>query len=221
MNYSLVIFDLDGTLLDTLEDLKNSLNHALGSQGFPGRSLEEVRAFVGNGMVRLVQRAVPERCSPEQQEAVFTAFRAHYRRHSRDATRPYPGIPELLRELRQEGIMLAVLSNKVHDAVGELCDFYFPGLLDAAAGLQEGVEKKPDPAGLLLLLEKLGVKKEQAVYIGDSEVDVETARSGGLDCIAVDWGFRSRQQLQKAGADCIAASPEELKKALKQQNDAV
>lgn len=205
-----VIFDLDGTLLDTLEDLRAALNHALAGEGFPPRSLEETRRFVGNGVRNLVRRGLPPEADGETLERAYAAFRAFYAQHCMDKTGPYPGVPQLLRELRGRGYALGVVSNKTDEAVGTLCGRFFPGLLDFAAGERAGMARKPAPELVLLALDALGAEAEETVYVGDSEVDVETARNAGLEAILVTWGFRTREALEAAGARTLAESPEEL-----------
>ncbi len=208
--YQLAIFDLDGTILDTLEDLAASTNHALAVCGYPARTIDEVRRFVGNGVRKLVERAVPAGTSPENMERVFAAFREHYAGHSMDATRPYPYITFLLKGLKLKGMRLAVVSNKLDGAVGPLCQHFFPGLFDVSVGERPGVRKKPAPDMVEAVLTELGISREMAVYIGDSEVDIETARSAGMDEIAVTWGFRDGALLKQQGATRLADSPGEL-----------
>lgn len=210
MKYRLAIFDLDGTILYTLEDLKISLNHALSKNGLPERTLDETRRFVGNGIRKLIERAVPENSDPGLVDKVFDDFNLHYKEHCTDHTRPYEGIPELLSALRESGVKTAVLSNKADYGVQELCARYFPGMFDFAAGEKAGVRKKPAPDGVFAILEKLGVSAADTVYIGDSEVDIETAENAGTDSIIVDWGFRERELLISRGARVIASAPKEI-----------
>lgn len=206
----LVIFDLDGTILDTLEDLAGALNHALTEFGFPTRTLPEVRSFVGNGIRNLIRRGAPSGMPEETIDRLHAVFTAHYNAHCADRTRPYDGIPALLTALRDCGLRIAVVSNKPDNAVGPLCTRYFPGLFDAAVGERPGVARKPAPDSVHAVLEELGVDRTEAVYVGDSEVDIETARNAGMSCISVDWGFRTRTQLQSSGAALIASTPGEL-----------
>lgn len=208
MKYTLAIFDMDGTILNTLEDLRDSLNFALKASGYPQRTLAQVRSFVGNGIQKLVERAMPKDAGAEAQEGVYKIFREYYNDHSAVKTRPYEGITALLTALRAEGVKLAVVSNKPDAAVRTLCDKYFAGLFDAAAGERDGIAKKPAPDSVLDVLSRLGVQKENAVYIGDSEVDIATAANSGLACIAVDWGFRDGDFLAANGADIIVSSPD-------------
>lgn len=210
LKYKLVLFDLDGTILNTLEDLADSLNYALGRSGFPRRSLDEVRRFVGNGIRLLIERGVPEGTGAEETDRVHADFTAHYLLHSSDKTRPYEGVTQLVEKLRGMGARTAVVSNKADAAVGPLCDRYFPGLFDLAVGERPGVKRKPAPDCVSAVLRELGVDRDRAVYIGDSEVDIETARNAGLDCVIVDWGFREADFLRERGAETIASTPEQV-----------
>ena len=208
--YDTIIFDLDGTLLDTLEDLAGAVNHALAQMGMPGRTIVEVRQFVGNGVAKLIQRAVPAGTSPELTAQALAIFKDYYELHKEDKTAPYAGINELLSVLHQRGYKLAVVSNKFDRAVKDLMPRDFPGLIHAAAGEDEdhGVPKKPDPTMVHRVMEELGAEK--AVYVGDSEVDMETARNSGLPCISVTWGFRAREFLLEIGATTFADAPAEI-----------
>lgn len=212
LRYDAVVFDLDGTLLDTLDDLKNAVNYALGKMGLPLRSREEVKAFVGNGVAKLMERSVPTGTSPQDTAKALTAFKSYYAPHSKDNTAPYPGIPETLTALRDMGCRLAVVSNKFDAAVKELARDYFPGLMDLAAGENEAnqIPKKPEPTMVLRTLEALGVSPERAVYVGDSDVDLQTAKNAGLPCISVTWGFRDREFLLQQGAAVLISHPREL-----------
>ena len=216
--YKLVIFDLDGTILDTIDDLTDSVNYALNENGFPSRSLEEVRSFVGNGIRRLIERAVPVNTENKSIDAVFACFNERYKDHCMDKTKPYNGVLELLAKLRAQGIKTAVLSNKADYAVQILCERHFAGLLDCAAGMRDDVPRKPNPEGVYRILDTIGAGKEEAVYIGDSEVDVLTATNSGLDCIAVDWGFRDREVLSAAGAKTIASDMNSLLEYIVNEN---
>ncbi|MCD8148942.1 MAG: HAD-IA family hydrolase [Clostridiales bacterium] len=190
MRYKLMIFDMDGTILDTLEDLTDSLNYALKKSGMPERSLSEVREFVGNGIRKLIERAVPVNTSFDTVNRVLADFSENYRQNCANKTRPYEGIPEVLSSLRNSGIQTAVVSNKVDFAVQQLCVQYFDGLFDLAVGEREDVRKKPAPDAIYAVLEHFGLEKKDALYIGDSEVDIQTAANVGMDCICVGWGFR-------------------------------
>lgn len=205
-----ILFDLDGTLLDTLDDLADACNYALRSVGAPERTRGEVRAFVGNGLGRLLERALPGgRAHPRYAEAL-TTLQAYYQSHNQVKTQPYEGIPELLTALRDRGALLGVVSNKPDPSVKQLCARYFPGLFPVAIGEQPGVRRKPAPDTVLTALRALGADAESAVYIGDSEVDLKTAENAGLPCVSVTWGFREPETLLEAGAEVLAASPEEL-----------
>lgn len=214
MKYDAVIFDLDGTLLDTLEDLRSSVNHALRAFGFPERSLEEIRSFVGNGVRNLMLKAVPGGADEERFEDVFAEFRRWYAVHWREVTCPYAGVVELMKELHGRGLKLAVVSNKSDAEVGKLCEEFFGGLLSAVRGEVPGVPRKPAPDSVLLVLESLGVERGRALYVGDSEVDVRTARNAGVKCAAVTWGFRTKEELTAEGADTFIDQPSELLRLL-------
>lgn len=231
MKNKLAIFDLDGTILDTLEDLAGSLNYALATEGYPVRTLEEVRRFVGNGMLNLVKTALTEPFlqGEESQKAqiqleaadieavaqrVVALLKVHYKTHCADKTKPYEGIVSLLCELKKAGYKLAVVSNKADYAVQILCEQYFGEIFDVVAGEKEGVRKKPAPDAIYAVLEQLAVAKEDAVYIGDSEVDIQTAKNVGMEEILVSWGFRDAAFLKEAGAKRLVESVEELKKEL-------
>ena len=210
--YDAVVFDLDGTLLNTLDDLANAINEALAACGYPRRTLDEVRRFVGNGVVKLVQRAVPKGTSAEEKDRVLQFFKAYYSEHSRDLTRPYPGIPEALDRLRESGIRMAIVSNKFQSATEGLSDYYFGDRIAVAAGENEvaGIRKKPAPDMVFSALEKLGTKRERALYVGDSEVDAQTAAAAGMDCLLVSWGFRDRALLETYHPVFLADTPEQM-----------
>ncbi len=214
MKYTLVIFDLDGTILDTLEDLTDGVNYALSECGYPVRTIEEVRSFVGNGIRKLIERALPSDTPEAEIDRVHGIFSPYYKAHCDVKTRPYDGIPEMLQMLRDAGVLTAVLSNKGDFAVQPLIRQYFPDLFTIAFGERAGIPRKPAPDAVFEILERMGVDKSDTVYIGDSNVDIETAQNAGLPCICVDWGFRDRAQLIEAGADTIVSTPEELLKAI-------
>lgn len=205
-----VIFDLDGTLLNTLEDLKDSVNVILKQHGYPERSLAEIRSFVGNGAGKLIQRALPPGSSQEEVKKCLAEYLLYYGEHSRIKTRPYEGIPELLKELKNKGIQMAVVSNKGENTVKELCEIYFPGYIAAAVGDLEGYKKKPEPDNINRAMKALAVEKEAVIYVGDSDVDIETARNCNLKSVLVSWGFREKGYLEKCGAVNIIDKPEEL-----------
>ena len=212
MRYQTYIFDLDGTLLDTLGDLAASVNFALRTHGMPEHSLDDVRRFVGNGVRKLMERAVPDGADNPLFDEAFATFRQHYMAHSLDTTRPYEGIPETLEALKASGCHLAVVSNKMMAATQALCSHFFPDTIEVAIGEHEaeGIRKKPAPDTVVAALKALGVGKEGAVYVGDSEVDIQTARNSGLPCISVLWGFRHRDFLQQNGAETFISAPSEL-----------
>ena len=212
MSYQTYIFDLDGTLLDTLGDLAASVNYAMRTHGMPEHSVDEVCRFVGNGVRRLMERAVPGGAAHPAFEAAFATFRRHYMEHSLDTTRPYEGIPEMLQELKRRGRHTAVVSNKFDAATKELCRHFFPDTIDVAVGEHEaeGIRKKPAPDTVLQALSQLGVGQEGAVYVGDSDVDIQTARNSGLPCVSVLWGFRDREFLLAHGAETFVSQPSEL-----------
>lgn len=214
MKYELVIFDLDGTILNTLDDLTDSLNYALTVNKCPERSIEEVRSFVGNGIYKLIERGVPSTASAEMIEKVYQDFSSYYKVHCADKTKAYDGIIELIHKLREEGIKTAVVSNKADYAVQVLCKQYFEGLFDTAVGEKPDVRKKPAPDSVNEVLNKLQICREKAVYIGDSEVDIETAKNAEMDCISVDWGFRDKAYLKEMGAMHIVSNVKELLEVL-------
>lgn len=209
--YQTYIFDLDGTLLDTLQDLAASTNYALSSHGMPTHSVDDIRRFVGNGVRRLMERAVPDGAANPAFEATFATFRQHYMQHSLDTTQPYEGIPKVLHALKQRGCRLAVVSNKMMAATQELVSHFFPDV-EVAIGENEaaGIRKKPAPDTVYEALRQLGVTKDDAVYVGDSDVDIETARNSGLPCISVLWGFREKEFLLAHGATTLIEKPEEI-----------
>lgn len=210
MSYKLAIFDLDGTILNTLEDLADAANYALAQHGYPGRTIEEVRRFVGNGIRKLIERAVPAETPEEEINRVHQTFSGYYQLHCADKTRPYEGIPELLQRLRDAGCLTAVVSNKADAAVQPLCRRYYNGLFDYAVGEREGIRRKPAPDSVLEVLRRLQVDAAQSVYIGDSEVDIRTAANAGMDSIIVTWGFRDRIDLESQGARRFADTPGEI-----------
>ena len=209
MRYSLAIFDLDGTVLDTLSDLADSVNAALAATGYPLRTLDEVRSFVGNGIRKLMERIVPAGTAESEIDRVHAAFTAHYTQHCADKTCPYEGILPLLATLRQAGVKIAVLSNKADYATQALCAKYFPNTFHLVAGEREkdGIPKKPAPDAVYDLMRQCGVTADETVYIGDSEVDVETAQNADIDSILVTWGFRSEETLRAAGARTVVDTP--------------
>ncbi len=211
MRYKLAIFDLDGTVLDTLNDLANAVNAAMDLHGYPRHSVEDVRRFVGNGVAKLISRAVPEGTSQAQCAQVLEDFKACYRAHMDDLTRPYPGILDLLAALKAAGIRIGINSNKFDAALQGLCELHFRGLYDYAVGESESTPRKPDPTAAQRIMQAANALPEQTIYIGDSDVDLATARNAHTDAAWVSWGFRKREEM--AGCDIPHAfnSAEELK----------
>ena len=214
MTYKCVIFDLDGTLLNTLEDLADSVNEMLRKYSCPERSLDEVRQFIGNGMKKLVVRSVSENFCEEDLPSAYEFFRECYARNMRIKTRPYEGIVQSLEKLKNSGIKTVVTSNKNQDAVKMLCDEYFGGLIDLAVGVKEGIPPKPDPVMVLSAMKETGVCKEDCIFVGDSDTDIVTAKNSGLESIGVLWGFRDADVLRKAGADYLISTPSEIFKII-------
>ncbi len=214
MSYRLYVFDMDGTILNTLEDLADSLNYALARHQMPARTIDEVKTFVGNGIRRLVELGVAEGTSEEVLEQVLATFAAHYKIHCADKTAPYKGVVDVLRALKAQGKLLAVVSNKADFAVQELCKQYFDGIFDIAVGERPEINKKPAADMVNLVLNQLGISKAEAVYIGDSEVDLKTAENSLLPCVAVGWGFRDAAFLKECGATDVVEKVEDLLAAL-------
>ena len=204
-----IIFDLDGTLLDTLEDLTNSVNYALERCQMPVRTISEVKGFVGNGIRVLMVNAVPDGEENPRFEEAFSIFKEHYAVHCNDKTRAYDGVCALLETLKEKGYALAIVSNKVDSAVQELKEKYFSAV-GVAIGDREGIRRKPEADSVLLALKELGSSRERAVYVGDSDVDLMTAANSGLPCISVLWGFRDREFLLAHGAKVFAENPSDI-----------
>lgn len=210
MKYNTIIFDLDGTLLNTLDDLRDSLNAILLHKGYKPRSLEEVKRFVGNGVRQLVRLSVPEDCSEDEVDLILKEFKIHYKNNMQNKTRPYNGIMELLLDLNRYNYKIAIVSNKFDTAVKELAQTYFGNLITVAIGETEEIRRKPAPDSILAAVHELGSDLKYAVMVGDSETDVRTAKNAGITCIAVTWGFRCREVLRAEGADYIIDTPREL-----------
>ena len=206
----LIIFDLDGTLLNTISDLTSSVNYAMRSLHMPERSKDEVLSFVGNGNRILMERCVTEGSGEETIDLALRKFHEYYSCHYADETTAYSQIPELLDALKARRYLLAVVSNKADYAVQDLCRKYFEGIFDFVLGDREGIRRKPSPDPVNLVLKSLGLTADEAVYVGDSEVDIKTAFNAGLPCISVSWGFRSRDILASSGAETIISAPEEM-----------
>ncbi len=205
-----IIFDLDGTLLDTLEDLMDAVNVALQKERLPLKSLSEIRAIVGNGIRNLTDRSVPADTPMEVKDRVFENFRAYYKDHCKIKTKPYDGIREMLSVLSEKGYRMTIVSNKTDPAVQDLLQAHFYPAIQSAYGERENIPRKPKPDIVYLAMQELGAAKEQSVYIGDSEVDYQTAKNAGIRLVMVSWGFRDRAVLEALGADAIADTPEEL-----------
>lgn len=212
--YTTIVFDLDGTLLNTLEDLQGSVNAAMRLCGFPEHTLEEIRCFVGNGIQRLMELSVPEGKKNPQFDKALRAFQEDYKIHCNDKTKPYQGVIPLIKTLQQHNIKMAIVSNKADFGVKRLQEIYFQGLVTTAIGQREQLKRKPAPDMVLEALKELGAKREESVYIGDSEVDLATAENAGLPCISVTWGFRGEEFLKEHGAKQLVSSVEELEKLL-------
>ncbi len=211
----LLIFDLDGTLLDTLSDLRSSVNYALRKFGFPTRTMEQIRNSVGNGLKFLVSSSLPSRCAEEKIEAVLAKVRKYYGEHYHDDTRPYEGILPLLQKLKEENYILAIVSNKPDPMVKGLCALFFGDTVSYAAGEIVGIARKPAPDAVDQAIDYFAVDKSDAVYIGDSEVDLLTSRNAGVPCLSVTWGFRSKEELSLAGAEILCETPQELYEQIK------
>lgn len=212
MNKKAVIFDLDGTLLNTLEDLADSTNFALEYYKFPRRTVDEIRQFVGNGVKKLIERAIPDGLNNPYFENCLALFKKHYKENMFNKTACYEGISQMLDKLKTNGIKTAVVSNKFDDAVKGLCDKYFDGLIDFCAGENEqlGIRKKPAPDTVLRVLKEFNLSSDEAIYVGDSEVDIKTAKNADMDCISVLWGFKNKEFLLNNGAKILISKPDEI-----------
>lgn len=210
--YNTYIFDLDGTLLSTLADLAASCNYALRTNGMPERTLDEVRRFVGNGVKKLMERATPDGLQNPLFDKTLADFRQHYMKHNLDTTCPYEGVMPMLEELQRRGKKVAVVSNKFYAATQELCHHFFGDLVTVAIGEREDIHKKPAPDTVIEALRQLNATAEESVYIGDSDVDIDTARNAGMPCISVLWGFRDKDFLIEHGATTLVATPQEILK---------
>lgn len=210
MKYDTVIFDLDGTLLNTLDDLRDSLNAILISKGFAPRSYEEVKRFVGNGARNLVRLSVPESCSEDEVTLVLDEFKSHYNNNMKNKTRPYNGIMELLLDLHRFNYKIAIVSNKFDPAVKALANTYFGNLISVAIGETAEIKRKPAPDSIFKAVKELGSDLNHTIFVGDSETDVRTAKNAGIPCIGVTWGFRCREVLRSEGADFLIDTPREI-----------
>ena len=206
------IFDLDGTLLDTLDDLTDSMNYMLGKHNFPLRTRDEVRNFVGNGVRKLVERAVPNDYKEDDEfiDKFYNDFSLYYNSHSDIKTSPYPGTLDMLDKLLENGFDIAIVSNKIDSAVKSLSAKFFGERIKSATGEKPSIRHKPEPDMVIMAMEEMGADKENSIYIGDSEVDIQTAKNAGIPCISVLWGFKDRKFLEDSGATVIVESMEEL-----------
>ena len=211
MKYKLAIFDMDGTILSTLDDLANGVDYALRENGLPARSKQETRAALGRGVRFLIEQSVPDGLSDAEISKVEEDFLKYYKVHSMDNTRPYDGIVELIKEVRASGIKTAVVSNKIDSAVKELCANFFEGAFDVAYGERPGIPRKPDPKPINAIIDEFRLSKNEVVYIGDSEVDLLTSNNAKIDHIIVTWGFRDRAFLERNGAKTLVESMDQLK----------
>ena len=219
--YRAVVFDLDGTLLDTLEDLTDSVNVAMEQFGCEKKTIGQVRSYVGNGIRKLIDRCLDGGEAYPQFEEVFQAFKDDYNKNCRRKTQPYPGIVDMIRTLQEQGIKVAIVSNKADFAVKELNEYYFKEFNLVAIGEREGICRKPAPDTVFMALRELGAAKEDAVYVGDSDVDIMTAHNAGMPCISVLWGFRDRNFLNEHGASAYAQDAEELLHMLLEKEESV
>ncbi|MCF0120564.1 MAG: HAD family hydrolase [Oscillospiraceae bacterium] len=210
MKYKIAVFDMDGTILNTLDDITRSINYALETCGYPKRTAQEVRGFLGCGAGVLAARSLPEGTAQEEIDRVCAVQSEYYQSNCAIDTRPYDGIIELIGRLRAAGVRTAVVSNKGDAAVKRLAEEYFTGLFDTAEGARAGMERKPAPDLVNEALRKLGAVRDSAVYIGDTEVDMLTAKNSGMDAITVGWGFRDSEFLLAAGAERICNTPDEV-----------
>lgn len=209
--YQNVIFDLDGTLLNTIDDLAAAGNWVCQNHGWPTHTVEEYKRYVGSGMARLAVRFSPEEWHTEEGvQKILDEFLPYYAAHKEDKTAPYPGVPELLEHLRAAGVSIAVLSNKAHALAVPVIEGYFPQKFQYIQGGVEGLPLKPDPALLLKLMENMGATQENTLFVGDSDVDIRTAKHAGVTGCGVLWGFRGREELEREGADLLASSAKEL-----------
>lgn len=209
--FSYVIFDLDGTVLDTLDDLANSVNWICTKHGWPTHERDAYKYFVGNGMVKLLERATPEQAKqPGVWEQVQEEFHTYYGQHKADNTKPYAGMEQVLNRLKEAGVSVAVLTNKPHTAAQSIMEQYYPGVFPVVQGALPQIPVKPDPTLLKRLMEHMGANPERTLFVGDSNVDIQTAKNGGISSCGVLWGFRTRQELEEEGAQFIAQNPNDL-----------
>ena len=218
MDKDTIIFDLDGTLLNTLEDLHACFNYAIELCGYPKRSLSEIRNFVGNGIKKAIERALPKGTSEEEIDKVIIIFKKYYQEHMTEYTKPYNGIIELLEELKEKGYKIGVVSNKYDKAVKALCKDYFGDLVQTAIGESKEIEKKPNPNGVLKAIKEVNSTVERTIYVGDSEVDIQTAKNANIPCISVLWGFKDKEFLEANGGYIFAKVPEDIIKIIEKKS---
>lgn len=214
--YTTIIFDLDGTLMNTLDDLTISTNHALSQMGFPTRTIDEVRQFLGNGVRTLIEMALPEKTTEDTIERTISCFLQHYTSHCKDHSRPYDGILELLSSLKKMGVKMAIVSNKPDVEVKKLNAEHFAEFIGVALGESEksGIPRKPSPAMVYEAINQLGSEPEKCLYVGDSDVDILTARNAGIDCLSVTWGFKTAEFLSRFGATKMIDAPSQMLKII-------
>ncbi len=205
-----VIFDLDGTLLNTLDDLTASVNHIFGKYGLPLQETSDVRRNMGNGARYLLSHMMPQGTDTPGFDGILADYGEYYKMHCKELTAPFPGIMDMLRKLKKAGIRMAIVSNKGDEAVKELASVYFEDLMDSAVGERPGIRRKPEPDSLLAAAAEMGVHKDNILYVGDSEVDHETAKRAGMQCVLVDWGFRDRADLEALRPDYLISAAGEL-----------
>lgn len=218
MDKDTIIFDLDGTLLNTLEDLHACFNYAIELCGYPKRSLSEIRNFVGNGIKKAIERALPKGTSEEEIDKVIVTFKKYYQEHMTEYTKPYNGIIKLLEELKEKGYKIGVVSNKYDKAVKALCKDYFGDLVQTAIGESKEIEKKPNPNGVLKAIKEVNSTVERTIYVGDSEVDIQTAKNANVPCISVLWGFKDKEFLEANGGYIFAKVPEDIIKIIEKKS---
>jgi len=210
MNYDTILFDLDGTLLNTLDDLTDSVNAVMDKEGYQQKTKEEIRDFIGDGLKTLMERSLPPGTPEKEILRCLAIFREIYLREMQNQTKPYDEIPAVLKRLKEMGMKVGVVSNKADEATKEMCTYYFQGNVDFAIGDNPERKKKPDPDNVYAALQQLGSDKDKTLYVGDSNIDVITAKNAGLNCVGVTWGYRSLETLLEAGADHIIEKPNQL-----------
>ncbi|MBR5646875.1 MAG: HAD family hydrolase [Treponema sp.] len=218
--YKLAIFDMDGTILNTIDDLADCCNYICSKYGFPLHTVDQIKSFVGNGIPRLMRRALPSDIDDELFDKLLSEYIEYYGQHCNEKTAPYEGIVECIKNIRRAGVKVAVNTNKVQDAAEELCNIYFPDMFDCIMGSRPGIPPKPDPKGLYEILKEMNISKQEACvpgaacFIGDSDVDLQTGLNSGFDFIGVDWGFRGKDFLIRNGAEVVVMNAEELQQKI-------